>query len=261
MNMKTIGMPIIRVLVVSAGILVMILASVSPSFAGTKWNVGVSGNDDGINGFHLSIGEYYRVPHREVVVIHQQGIRHEELPVVFFISKRVRVHPDAIARLRLKGMTWMDITLHYGLGPDIYLVPGYCGGKRHHPGLKHRRLSDNDIVSQVNLIFLSGHHRCAPDRIVKYRSQSRSYMVIDRDFTRDRHEPRRHDKALQQKPKKDRDDRSGRRAHRNTDWKNDRKDKKERPGNRGNRGNKGKQGNTGERETHRVKTKIFARAN
>ncbi len=261
MNMKIVGMPIIRVLVVSAGILVMILASVSPSFAGTKWNVEVSGSDDGINGFHLSIGEYYRVPHREVVVIHQRGIRHEELPVVFFIAKRARVHSDAVARLRLKGMTWMEISLHYGLSPDIYLVPGYSGDRQHHHGLKHRRLSDHDIVNQVNMIFLSGHHRCAPDRIVKYRSQGRSYVVIDRDFPRDRHEPRRDDKALQQKHKKDRDDRSGRRAHRDNDWKNGSKDKNDRPGNHGNRGSKGKQGNNGNRETHRVKTKIFARTN
>lgn len=234
MSVKTIGMPIIRVLVVSAGILIMILASVSPSFAGTKWNVGVSGNDDGISGFHLSIGEYYRVPHQEVVVVHQRGIHHEELPVVFFIAKRACVHPDAIARLRLRGMTWMDITLHYGLGPDIYLVPGCSGFRPHHPGLKHRRLSDRDIVNQVNLIFLSGHHRCAPDRIVKCRSQGRSYVVIDRDFTRERHEARRHDKALQQKHKKDRDGGSGQGSHRDNGWKNDRRDKGGRPGNHGN---------------------------
>jgi hypothetical protein len=137
-------------------------------------------------------------------------------------------------------------------------VTGYSGGRQLHQSLKHRRLSDHDIVNQVNLIFLSGHHRCTPDRIVKYRSQGRNYVVIDRDFTRERHEARRHDKALQQKHKKDRDDRSDRRAHRDNDWKNDRKDKSDRPGNRGNRGNKG---NNGDRDTHREKTKIFARTN
>ncbi|MCK9264034.1 MAG: hypothetical protein M0R18_09455 [Deltaproteobacteria bacterium] len=190
LNRKTIGMPIIWVLVVSAGILVMILASVSPLFAGTRWTVGVIGNDDEISGFLVSIGEYYRVPHREVIVVHQREIRHEELPVVYFIAKRACVPPDTITRMRLKGMSWMDITLHCGLGPDIYLVSGYCDGKRHHPGLKHRGLSDHDIVNRVNLIFLSGHHRCAPDRIIKYRSQGRSYMVIDRDFAREKHEVR-----------------------------------------------------------------------
>ncbi|HPD20613.1 MAG: hypothetical protein QM299_14690 [Pseudomonadota bacterium] len=261
MNIKAIGKPIIRVLVVSAGILIMILVSISPSFAGTKWSVGVTGNDDGISGFHLSIGEYYRVPHREVVVVHQQGICHEDLPVVFFIAKRACVHPDMIARMRLRGMTWMDITLHFGLGPDIYFIPGCTGGKRYHPGLKHRHLSDHDIVNQVNLIFLSGYHRCPPDRIVKYRSQGKSYVVIDREFTRERHKARTHDKDLQQKPKKDRDDWGDRRSHQDKGWKNDRRDTNGSPGHHGTHGNNNNRGDKGGRDNHRKDARIIARIN
>ncbi|HPA85550.1 MAG TPA: hypothetical protein PLJ30_12140, partial [Deltaproteobacteria bacterium] len=134
MNVKMIGTSIVRILVISAGILVCILASISPSFAETRWNVGISGGNDGIEGFHLSVGEYYRVPHREVVVIHKRGICDEGLPVVFFIAQRAHVHPDAVVGLRLRGMSWFDITLHYGLCPDIYYVPVRHVYVHHRPG-------------------------------------------------------------------------------------------------------------------------------
>ena len=198
MNVKMIGTSIVRILVISAGILVCILASISPSFAETRWNVGISGGNDGIEGFHLSVGEYYRVPHREVVVIHKRGICDEGLPVVFFIAQRARVHPDAVVGLRLRGMSWFDITLHYGLCPDIYYVPVRHVYVHHRPGhdyvyyrdhrphdWKKMHLKDRDIINQVNMKFISEHYGYAPEKVIKHRSEGRRFTEIHRDV---RHE-------------------------------------------------------------------------
>ena len=52
----------------------------SPVLAGTPFNVSVSGDSRGINGFDLSIGDYYRVPEKEVIVVHERGIPRDEVP-------------------------------------------------------------------------------------------------------------------------------------------------------------------------------------
>jgi hypothetical protein len=48
-----------------AAIAILLLSFGRTSFATTQWNLGVSIGNEGINAFHLSVGEYYRVPEAE----------------------------------------------------------------------------------------------------------------------------------------------------------------------------------------------------
>jgi len=175
------------------GLSLCFMAVALPCWADAYWNVGVSGGSAGLQGFHLSIGEYYGVPEREVVVVHERGIYEEELPVVFYLARRAHVHPDYIVDLRLSGMSWMDITLYLGLSPEIYYVPvvierygppygHYYRYYHHHPrgGWTRHDLHDRDIINQVNLRFMSEHHRYAPEKIMRLRSEGRSFHDIDR---------------------------------------------------------------------------------
>jgi len=171
---------------------VCLIAVSLPSFAGTPGNVGVSGGDEGIRSFRLSVGEYYHVPERAVAAVHKQGIHDEELPVVFFIAKKAHVSPEAVVALRLKGMKWMDITSHYSLSPGIYYIPlskappyghAYRYYKKHPKGgWKKGALRDADIVNQVNLKFISEHHRYAPEKVMTYRAHGKSFTTIARDI-------------------------------------------------------------------------------
>jgi hypothetical protein len=191
MRSKNKGFSLKGLIYIMSGLFVFLIAASPPSFAGTPLNVGVSGGDQGIRSFRLSIGDYYHVPEKEVVVVHEQGINEEELPVVFFIAQRAHVKPKAVVALRLSGMNWMDITFHYGLSPEIYYVPlrkappyghAYRYYKKHPKGGWQRGdLRDADIVNQVNLKFISEHHRYAPEKVMKYRAQGKSFAVIDRD--------------------------------------------------------------------------------
>lgn len=181
------------------GLLLCTLGVSMPGMADTYWNIGVSGGRSGLDGFHLSIGEYYQVPQREVVVIHKRGIYVEELPVVFYLAQRARVYPGYIVDLRHRGMSWMDITLFLGLHPDIYYVPVVVarygppfgpayGYYHHHPrgGWKRHDLRDRDIINQVNLRFMSEHYRYAPEKIMRYRAEGRSFHDIDRSIRGDK---------------------------------------------------------------------------
>src|SRR4030042_6597865 len=85
-------------------------------------DIGASFGPEGLKNFYFSIHEYFRVPEREVVVIRERRIPDEEIPVVFFVAQRARVAPAAIIDLRLAGRSWMDITVHFGLNPEVSYV-------------------------------------------------------------------------------------------------------------------------------------------
>jgi hypothetical protein len=191
MRSKTIWFPDRAILTIISGFFVLLIAASPPSFAATSASAEASKGDKDIRSFRVSIGEYYHVPQREVVAIQERGISEEELPVVFFIAQRAHVKPGAVVALRLRGMKWMDITLQYGLSPDIYYVPLRASppyGHAYRYYIKHPKgdwkrgaLRDADIVNQVNLKFISEHHRYAPEKVMKYRAQGKSFVVIDRD--------------------------------------------------------------------------------
>lgn len=159
-------------------------------------DMGISIGDEGLRSFYLSIGEYYRIPEKEVIIVRDKRIPSEEIPVVFFIAKRARVKPATIIDLRLKGMTWWDITLHYHLGPEIYYVPvkesvviGPPYGKAYgHYKKKPKKewkkivLGDDDIVNLVNLRFISSHYGYPPEKVIQLREQGKTFIVINEEI-------------------------------------------------------------------------------
>ena len=88
------------------GILILAFAASIPAVNASNVDLGVSIGPEGLRGFYLGISNYYRVPEREVVVIHDRGIPHDEIPVAFFITTRTHVAPSIIINLRLGGMSW-----------------------------------------------------------------------------------------------------------------------------------------------------------
>ena len=153
-------------------------------------SIGVSADQDGVKGFYLAIGEQYRVPEREVVVVRERNIPDDELPVVFFLARYASVEPGVIVKLRLGGESWMDIALHYHLSPEIFYVafdrdPGPPYGKAWGYYKKHKRadwgtirLADTDIVNVVNLKFVSERYGCTPNDVVKMRAKGDNFVSI-----------------------------------------------------------------------------------
>ena len=155
--------------------------------------VSVSADQDGVKSFYLAIGEQYRVPEREVVVVRERRIPDDELPVVFFLARHAEVQPDVIVTMRLGGQSWMDIALHYHLSPEIFYVnfdrdPGPPYGRAWGHFKKHKRsewkeirLEDDDIVNLVDLKFVSERYGCTPIEVVKMRERESSFVVIHRE--------------------------------------------------------------------------------
>ncbi len=161
-------------------------------------DIGASFFNGDLSSFYLSIGDYYRVPERDFYLIRDCGLAPWEVPVVYHIARAARCSPATIIDLRHRGRSWYDITLYFGLSPDIYYVPlprGYMPcppyGKAYGYYKKKRGrvviLDDDDIVNLVNLRFMSDYYRVPPERIIDLRSRHRDFIVIDRDFREKRH--------------------------------------------------------------------------
>ncbi|MGE5238770.1 MAG: hypothetical protein ACM3ON_08210 [Chloroflexota bacterium] len=153
-------------------------------------DVGLSVGDEGLNSFYLAVGDYYRVPQSEVVVVRDHHVPYYDAPVVFFLAQRAHVAPATIVDLRLRGLSWMDITLHYGLSPEIYYVPvtyvpGPPYGKAYgyykklpRKKWKEIRLHDDDVVNLVNLGFISNHYRYKPEEVISLRSKGKEFVAV-----------------------------------------------------------------------------------
>ncbi len=178
-------------LVILSAVLLM-FASWIPTVAASNVDLGVSIGSEGIRGFYLGISNYYRVPEREVVVVRERGIHYNDLPVVFFIAARAHVAPGVIVDLRLGGMSWWDISVRYGIGPEVYYVPTTVVvkpppyGKAYGYYKKHPReqwdrivLRDADIVNMVNLRYVSEYYDYPQDRVMKMREQGKDFVAID----------------------------------------------------------------------------------
>jgi hypothetical protein len=157
-------------------------------------NTGISIADGELRSFYLAIGDYYRVPEPRVIHVKQHyRVRDEELPVVFFLASCAQVEPDVIVDLRFRQrMSWLNITFHFGLTPEIYYVPvqrvgppygkAYGHYKKHKHDYKKVVLADNDVVNLVNLRFISDYHRTAPEVVMDMRGQGRKFVVINEEI-------------------------------------------------------------------------------
>ena len=148
--------------------------------------------EEALSGFLLTIGNYYRIPQTEVMIIKEMGIPAYEVPVLLFIAKKARVEPENIRDFRLRNNTWLETTLRFGLGPQIFYVAVGGGindalyGKaygcyKHKPKKEWKRivLSDDDIINLVNLKLLSEYYGYPPEKIIKMRSQGREFCSIN----------------------------------------------------------------------------------
>lgn len=148
-------------------------------------NAGFSTGRGGLDGFYMTVGNYFRVPQREVIIVRDRRLPEEEIPVVFFVARRAGVSPREVARLRRSGYSWMDITCQYGLSPEIFFPGRRFNAPRGNAWgyyKKHRgyyNVSDYDIINAVNSRIISESYNCCQDDVVKLRNQGRSYVQIN----------------------------------------------------------------------------------
>ena len=172
-----------------AMIIVLLAGCMCGSLNAENFDVGISGSDRGISGFSLSIGDYYRVPTREIIMI-ERYLPEEDISVIYFLARHSHRTPQYISQLRLNGMSWWNISIHLGLDPrTLYIVdsrrhsgPPYGKAYGYYKEGKSHRLNDAEIVDLVNVKFLSSYHGVSVDDVIDRRARGQHYMHIDDDY-------------------------------------------------------------------------------
>lgn len=164
-----------------------LLASLTVSVYAADFNLGVSGSDSGINGFSLSVGEYYRAPMEEVRVI-RRALPSEELSVVYYLARKSHKNPEYITKMRVDGRSWWDIAIALRLDPQVIYIAEAPRGKAYgHYKNKKGKLRDVEVVEIVNTRFLSSYHKVSADEIYDRRQGGRGYDAIDDDYRGKKH--------------------------------------------------------------------------
>jgi len=181
-------------------VLLIALMFLVPALPASAQNVstGISISNGELRSFYLAIGDYYRVPESRVVYVRDHyRFPDEDLPVVFFLASRAHVDPQVIIDLRIRQrMSWLNITLHYGLTPEIYYVPvkrvgppygnAYGHYKKHGKDYKKVVLADADVVNLVNLRFMSEYHGVAAEVVMEQRGKGERFVAINDHYHKEK---------------------------------------------------------------------------
>lgn len=174
----------------------ILVAGMAPAWAG-QVNFGGSISDGKLRSFYLSVSNYYRVPEPQLLSLRERyRLREDELPVVLFLAARARVEPSVIMGLRMRGRSWLDISFHFGLNPDIFYVPvriarigppygnAYGYFRKYRPNKQWRKivLTDREVVDLVNLRFMSEYHRMTPEAVMERRARGEVFLSINSEM-------------------------------------------------------------------------------
>lgn len=146
---------------------------------------------------HRAVRETLGLPEPLIVQLLEDGLPHEQLPVVGLLSRELRQAPEEIVRLHRSGLSYLDVALRFGSGPELFHValprdpgPPYgnaWGYYKKTPRAQWRtiRLTDVDVVNLVNLRLCRDHYRIAPDRVARLRREGRDFSDIHRELARE----------------------------------------------------------------------------
>lgn len=162
------------------------LLSFTPSLA----SAGDLGPLEPLADLHRAVRESLGLPEPLIVQLLEKGAPEEHLPVIGLIAERARVSPEKVFELHRSGLSFLDISIRFGLGPEIFYVPlerdpGPPYGKawgyyKKTPRAKWNtiRLSDREIVDLANLKLCVDYYRVPADRVVRLRSGGKGFVAI-----------------------------------------------------------------------------------
>lgn len=166
----------------------------APAWGGESLSAGVTIGSDGVESFHLAACTHYGFKTETVAVFHKHRIPDDHVPVVYYIAHRAEVSPDVVIGLRMGGKSWWEISAHFGLSAEVFYVPvarrpgppygkawgHFKNGKR--TNWAAVRLSDDDVVTLVNVRFLAAHHGCTPDEVIEMRQKGTGFVKLHVGF-------------------------------------------------------------------------------
>lgn len=138
-----------------------------------------------------AVAEYFELPADEVSILADWSMPADEIPVALFVATRAGVSPEALVALRSSGRSWVELTERYQVGASQLHVPfaqspssgllltAYEQYQAHPPGeWSQVSLSDQDIVTLVNVRVLSSALGIRPDDVLLRRASVNSFVEV-----------------------------------------------------------------------------------
>lgn len=141
--------------------------------------------------YFRAVGDYFDLPASEVSILADWELRPDEIPVALFVASRAGISPEALVALRSSGRSWSELARRYQVSASQLHVPfarppsagplaaayEQYGGR---PVGEWSRieLSDEEIVTLVNVRVLSETLRMPPDTILQRRTSARSFVEV-----------------------------------------------------------------------------------
>ena len=164
---------------------VFLTVAMSPSLAQSQ-GVGTAVRD----AYFRTVAEHFDVPKGEVAIVGDWELEADEVPVVFFLSRKAGVAPDALIGLRRSGLPWVAVANRFGLGVGSFHLPlpedvplgslsRAYGEFRGRPSREWNliELDDSEVVALVNLRVLSEQMEIPPLRVLQGREEAGSFVA------------------------------------------------------------------------------------
>jgi len=140
--------------------------------------------------FHRAVHESLGLPEPLIVRLLEQGAPEEHLPVIGLIAERASVSPEKVFELHRGGLSWLDVSIRLGVGPEIFYVPierdpGPPYGKawgyyKKTPRSKWStiRLTDREVIDLANLGLCVHFYGVPADDVIVLRREGKAFTQI-----------------------------------------------------------------------------------
>ncbi len=168
-------------------------------FVPLRLSAGDLGPLEPLADFHRAVHESLGLPEPLIVQLLEKGAPDEQLPVIGLLAERARVAPERILEMHRAGSSFLDISIHFGLGPQIFYVPiaqdpGPPYGKAwgHYKKTPRSKwntivLSDREIIDLANLKLCVDRYGVPAGDVIALRRQGKPFTAIHGHFAHGGH--------------------------------------------------------------------------
>jgi hypothetical protein len=158
--------------------------------------LGVDAQDQAaVTAYYTAVGEHFKVPSSEVMILSEWRLAPEDIPVVLFVAGQGGISPEAVVALRRSGQDWSAIARRYRLDGASFHVPlvGSAGSLARVYEIYQTQpraqwagidLKSEDIVGLVNLRVLSELLGAQPTAVIQARDRGGSWVTAYRSLAR-----------------------------------------------------------------------------
>ncbi len=138
-----------------------------------------------------AVASFFRMPQNEVSILADWDLPPDQIPVALFIARRAGVSPDAVVALHRTGQSWTDLAGRYNVDAATLHVPipeTAPAGELQQVYARYRalpakewgqiHLSNQDIVTLVNVRLLSQTLKISPQRVLSAATPGTSFVDI-----------------------------------------------------------------------------------